>query len=221
MFAFARDVGALTAAYELTREERYAAAAVQQLRVWFVDPATRLNPNLQYAQSIQGVCTGRGTGLIDTVHLAEVALGLRARRLEYPAYGYALRSGELYLRWKADLGRMIRSMRGFYLTTRLGLGLELYLFADAIDRTPGLFDASSFQSGFFTVASGAEVNAGRRTHVGALYVQDPTGPVAAASAETGALNVFLRHRYRDDLEIDVDVFAGDGWVVWLGLGYGL
>ena len=27
MFAFARDVGALTAAYDLTREERYAAAA--------------------------------------------------------------------------------------------------------------------------------------------------------------------------------------------------
>jgi hypothetical protein len=78
MFAFAREVGALTAAYDLTREERYAAAAVQQLRVWFVNPATRLNPNLQYAQSIQGVCTGRGTGLIDTVHLAEVALGLRA-----------------------------------------------------------------------------------------------------------------------------------------------
>jgi hypothetical protein len=78
MFAFAREVGALTAAYDLTREERYAAAAVQQLKVWFVNPATRLNPNLQYAQSIQGVCTGRGTGLIDTVHLAEVALGLRA-----------------------------------------------------------------------------------------------------------------------------------------------
>ncbi len=150
-----------------------------------------------------------------------VALGLRGRRLEYPAYGYAVRSGELYLRWKADLGRTIRSMRGFYLTNRLGIGLEQYQFADAVDRTPGLFDASAFQSGFFTVASGAEVNTGRRTHVGVLYVQDPTGPVAAASAETGALDVFLRHRYRDDLEIDVDVYAGDGWVVWLGLGYGL
>jgi hypothetical protein len=150
-----------------------------------------------------------------------VALGLRGRRLEYPAHGYAVRSGELYLRWKADLGQMIRSMRGFYLTNRLGLGLEEYQFADTLGRTPGLFDASDFQSGFFTVASGAEVNTGRRTHVGAMYVQDPTGPVAAASAETGALDVFLRHRYRDDLEIDVDVFAGDGWVVWLGLAYGL
>ena len=78
LFAFARDVGALTAAYDLTHEERFAQGAVAQLRAWFVDPATRMNPNLQYAQSIQGVCTGRGTGLIDTVHLAEVALGVRA-----------------------------------------------------------------------------------------------------------------------------------------------
>ncbi|MFO1450101.1 MAG: alginate lyase family protein [Opitutaceae bacterium] len=78
LFAFARDVGALMAAYDLTHEERFAKGAVQQLRVWFVDPATRMNPNLQYAQSIQGVCTGRGVGVIDTVHLAEVALGVRA-----------------------------------------------------------------------------------------------------------------------------------------------
>jgi hypothetical protein len=78
LFAFARDVGALTAAYDLTHEERFAAAAVSQLRVWFVEPATRMNPNLQYAQAIQGVCTGRAVGVIDTVHLAEVALGVRA-----------------------------------------------------------------------------------------------------------------------------------------------
>ena len=78
MFAFARDVGALAAAYDLTHEERFAEAAVRQLRVWFVEPATRMNPDLQYAQAIKGVCTGRATGLIDTVHLAEVALGVRA-----------------------------------------------------------------------------------------------------------------------------------------------
>jgi hypothetical protein len=77
MFAFARDFGALAAAYDLTREERFAAAAVAHLQAWFVDPATRMNPNLQYAQSIRGVSTGRATGLIDTVHFAEVALGIR------------------------------------------------------------------------------------------------------------------------------------------------
>ena len=44
-------------------------------------PATRMNPNLRYAQAIHGVSTGRGTGIIDTIHLVEVARALeRARR---------------------------------------------------------------------------------------------------------------------------------------------
>ncbi|MCF7688197.1 MAG: alginate lyase family protein [Cephaloticoccus sp.] len=78
LFAFARDVGALSAAYDLTHDERFARGAVAQLKAWLVAPATRMNPNLQYAQSIQGICTGRGIGVIDTVHLAEVALAVRA-----------------------------------------------------------------------------------------------------------------------------------------------
>ena len=43
------------------------------LRAWFVDDATRMNPNLEYAQAIHGRFTGRGTGIIDTIHLVEVA----------------------------------------------------------------------------------------------------------------------------------------------------
>lgn len=80
LMAFAREVGALAAAYDLTHDERFAAAAVRHLRAWFVDPATRMNPDLAYAQAIQGVASGRGIGIIDTVHLAEVALGVEALR---------------------------------------------------------------------------------------------------------------------------------------------
>ena len=32
-----------------------------------------MNPDLQYAQAIIGVNTGRGIGIIDTLHLVEVA----------------------------------------------------------------------------------------------------------------------------------------------------
>jgi len=32
-----------------------------------------MNPNLQYAQAIHGRVTGRGIGVIDTIHLVEVA----------------------------------------------------------------------------------------------------------------------------------------------------
>jgi hypothetical protein len=66
-------VPALAAAYKLTGEKKYSAATARHLRAWFVDDATRMNPNLQYAQAIQGRFTGRGTGIIDTLHLVEVA----------------------------------------------------------------------------------------------------------------------------------------------------
>ena len=66
-------VPALVAAYELTHDRRYADRAIAHLKAWFVDDATRMNPNLLYAQAIKGVATGRGIGIIDTIHLVEVA----------------------------------------------------------------------------------------------------------------------------------------------------
>jgi hypothetical protein len=64
---------ALAAAWLLTRERRYAEHAARHLRAWFVDPDTLMNPHLEYAQAIQGRATGRGVGIIDTLHLVEVA----------------------------------------------------------------------------------------------------------------------------------------------------
>ncbi len=66
------QVPALAAAWKLTKDERYARQAVSHLRAWFVAADTRMNPNLQYAQAIQGRFTGRGIGIIDTIHLVEV-----------------------------------------------------------------------------------------------------------------------------------------------------
>lgn len=67
------EVPALAAAWKLSHSKRYADRAALHLRAWFVDEATRMNPNLQYAQAIHGRFTGRGTGIIDTIHLVEVA----------------------------------------------------------------------------------------------------------------------------------------------------
>lgn len=66
-------VPALTAAWELTGEKKYSEHAGRHLRAWFVEPATRMNANLQYAQAIYGLNTGRGIGIIDTLHLVEPA----------------------------------------------------------------------------------------------------------------------------------------------------
>src|SRR5213079_141506 len=67
------QVPALVAAWKLTKDKRYAAKSADHLRAWFIDERSRMNPNLQYAQAIHGITTGRGTGIIDTIHLVEVA----------------------------------------------------------------------------------------------------------------------------------------------------
>jgi Alginate lyase len=65
-------VPALTAAFVLTNESRYAQQALTHLRVWFVDPVTRMTPNLLYGQTIPPAKTGRPEGVVEAVHLAEV-----------------------------------------------------------------------------------------------------------------------------------------------------
>lgn len=65
------QVASLTAAYKLTGDKKYAAHALAHLRAWFVDEATRMNPNMQYAQAIKGRVPGRGVGLIDGIHFVE------------------------------------------------------------------------------------------------------------------------------------------------------
>lgn len=67
------QVPALAAAWKLTRDKRYAAHAAAHLRAWFIDEGTRMNPNLEYAQAIHGISNGRSIGIIDTIHLVEVA----------------------------------------------------------------------------------------------------------------------------------------------------
>ena len=71
-------VPALAVAWKLTGKRLYAAKAREHLVAWFVDASTKMNPNLQYAQAIKGVSKGRGTGIIDTVHLAEVTKAAKA-----------------------------------------------------------------------------------------------------------------------------------------------
>lgn len=77
--AFGKMCGAIETlglAYWFTHDERYARQAARIVRVWFLDPATRMNPNFQHAQAIPGVVDGRGIGLIEARRLVEVNEGL-------------------------------------------------------------------------------------------------------------------------------------------------
>ena len=59
-----------------------------------------MNPSMLYAQAIKGVATGRGIGIIDTIHLVEVAQAA----LELERLG-AFRGPELAARRRSGSGR--------------------------------------------------------------------------------------------------------------------
>lgn len=71
-------VAALAAAAVLTANPQYAEKASSLLDAFFVNPTTRMNPHLQFAQAIPGVSDGRGIGIIDTIHLIEIPMAIEA-----------------------------------------------------------------------------------------------------------------------------------------------
>lgn len=70
-------VACLTATYRITGEQRYASHAIRLLDAFFVNEHTRMNPHLLYAQAVPGICDGRGIGVIDTLHLIDVAAAVQ------------------------------------------------------------------------------------------------------------------------------------------------
>ena len=63
-------------AYYYSDNNGYAQHASKLLKVWFLDTATRMNPNLNYSQAIKGQNDGRGAGLIDARHFIKMIDGL-------------------------------------------------------------------------------------------------------------------------------------------------
>jgi len=57
----------LALAYYFSGDESYAGHATTLLKTWYLDQATRMNPNLNYAQVNPGRDKVTGTGIIDTV----------------------------------------------------------------------------------------------------------------------------------------------------------
>jgi hypothetical protein len=99
LMRFSVQMPALVAAFTLAKDQKYAVHAARHARAWFMGRTTRMNPALRYAQAIQGRVTGRGTGIIDTIHLVEVVRALE--RLE-GSRGWSRDDAAETKRWFSD-----------------------------------------------------------------------------------------------------------------------
>ncbi len=101
--AMGSAIETLALAYWFTGKETYAAQAAKFAHVWFLDPATRMNPNFKYAQAVLGKNDGRGTGILEGRHIAVAAdaMGLLAGSESWPAKDQeALKTWlGIYLQW--------------------------------------------------------------------------------------------------------------------------
>ena len=72
----------LSLAYYFSSDEKYAVKAIENLKIWFLNPETRMNPNLNFGQTIFGRFNGkgRGAGLIDTYRFVEMLDGVELLR---------------------------------------------------------------------------------------------------------------------------------------------
>jgi hypothetical protein len=82
-----RDCSILTYAFCFTGNSAYSKQAISFIRTWFLDQETRMNPHLNYAQSIPGICEGRDIGIIDTMGFPGLldAIGLLRSSGEMPS----------------------------------------------------------------------------------------------------------------------------------------
>lgn len=63
-------------AYYFSDDQKYADKAIAQIRAWFLDPATKMNPNFNFAQAIRGKNDGRGIGIIECREFIKVIDGI-------------------------------------------------------------------------------------------------------------------------------------------------
>jgi hypothetical protein len=77
-----RSVEELGLAYYFLENETYVDVAVNKMTTWFIDPATRMTPHLNYAQVVKGVGrAGRSQGVIDMSVSYEMFDGVAMLRL--------------------------------------------------------------------------------------------------------------------------------------------
>lgn len=148
----------------LTGDRRYAKRGCQLVRAWFIDPFTRMNPNLAYAQAVLGKNDNKGkpTGIIET---KDFYYFLDAVRLLKRTEFWLVEDELAFQKWlRAFLDWLLTSPQGrkeCKATNNHGIAYDLQTFSiaaflgekellikigqRAVDRLPQHFDERGYQ----------------------------------------------------------------------------
>lgn len=103
---FARDVQTLALGYYFLEDERYAKHAIHLIDDWFLNPETKMNPHLEYAQAVLGRNHGKNSGIIDTRDFIFVLESLELLK-QSPSYTEELEAG--LKQWFAEFSEWLRT----------------------------------------------------------------------------------------------------------------
>jgi len=175
--ALVKATHALALAWFYSGDGRYATRAVALLRGWFVTPATRMNPNLLYAQRTPGVARSAPGGIID---LADIGVVLDAAALVQESGAWTKADSSGFQDW---LGR--------YLDWLLD-SPEGHSEAAAPNNHSSWYDAQTAAIAVFIGRSDVarQALAEARTHVASQVRPDGSQPLELARATSWSYSVY-------------------------------
>jgi hypothetical protein len=75
--AFFDAIEKLAWTYYFSEDNRFAEKAIELIKGWYLDPETRVNPNMNFAQGVPGIADGRQAGVHEWKPQAEVITAMQ------------------------------------------------------------------------------------------------------------------------------------------------
>ncbi len=108
LYELTDQVTVLSLAGYLTGDRKYSDRAAALVRAWFIDPATRMNPNFQHAQLTKGVDTGHGAGIIEARRFVPI---IDSVTLITDASDWSPHDQAQFQKWIADFDSWLRTSK--------------------------------------------------------------------------------------------------------------
>ncbi|MFY0650558.1 MAG: alginate lyase family protein [Cyclobacteriaceae bacterium] len=128
------NIGKLSIAYYFSGKKVYASKIIELLDTWFVNPDTKMNPHLNYAQGIPGQNDGRCFGIIEFGGIKSVVSAIEILKIN-DVIGEELENAmrtwlTQYLKWlrTSELGVMEKTRKNNHATHYDGQVVSMLLF---------------------------------------------------------------------------------------------